>query len=67
MINSVLSAQLVEARGLPYSDTGYVVLMETEGQRSTSDTSLSQIGEPVWNEILTFDINTGRDMIFIEI
>jgi hypothetical protein len=58
---------LIEARGLPKSDSGYQVVMQTENQRSNSEVAKSNAGEPMWSEILTFDIQTGRDPIFIEI
>jgi hypothetical protein len=67
MVNSIMTAKLIEALGLPQSDSGYVVIMETEGQRSISETSISPTGQPLWNEILTFDITTGREPINIEI
>jgi hypothetical protein len=67
MVNSIMTAKLIEAQGLPLSDSGYVVIMETEGQRSISETSISPTGQPLWNEILTFDITTGIDPINIEI
>jgi hypothetical protein len=41
--------------------------METEGQRSSSEPLTSPIGSPIWNEILTFEITTGRDQINIVI
>jgi hypothetical protein len=60
MINSMLTAQIREARGLPIRsldyEGGYQVVMQTENQRSKSEVARSKEGEPVWSEIMTFDI-----------
>ena len=37
MNNSILTANIVEARGLKRSSTGYKVILTTEGQKSSTD------------------------------
>jgi hypothetical protein len=65
MNNSVLTATLVEARGIKRSNTGYKVFLTTENQKSYTEAALSQNGDPVWKEIVTFDIRTGREPLYI--
>jgi Ca2+-dependent lipid-binding protein len=69
MIGSVLTANLIEARELKSTKlTGSVrpyIVMLVEGQKSTSE--VSESADPVWNEIITFDIMTGREDLIIQI
>jgi len=67
MINSVLTANIVEARGLKRSSTGYKVLLATEGQTHYSELSTSPSGDPLWKEVVTFDIRTGREPLYIQV
>eukprot|EP00347_Sterkiella_histriomuscorum_P014348 403361215 len=70
MIGSVLTATVIEARELRSSRiTGTpnaYVMLTVEGQRSQTDQAQSST-DPVWNEIITFDITTGREPLVIQI
>ena len=70
MIGSVLTCTIIEARELRSTRiTGlanpYVVLM-VEGQKSTSEVQPNTV-DPVWNEVVSFDITTGRENLMIQI
>lgn len=69
MIGSVLTANVIEARELRARGLGqpnpYIVLT-IEGQRSQTD-QVRANADPVWNEIITFDITTGREALFIQV
>lgn len=65
MLNSVLTANIAEARGLKRSGTGYKVLLATEGQNHYTEVSTSPSGDPLWKEVVTFDIRTGREPLYI--
>ncbi len=68
MTNSMLTALVMEARDLPPGRSpGYMVYMETEGQRERTKVVESPNGEPIWRDFLTFDIKTGREPIYIEV
>jgi hypothetical protein len=67
MNNSVLTATIVEARGMKRSNTGYKVFLTTESQKSFTEVSVSLNGDPVWKEIVTFDIRTGREPLYIQL
>ena len=70
MIGSVLTATLVEARELKSGRlTGMVnpyVILSIEGQKSQTD-RINPSSDPVWNEIISFDIVTGREPIVIQV
>lgn len=70
MIGSVLTATLVEARELKSGRiTGTVnpyVIISIEGQKSQTD-RISPSSDPVWGEIISFDIVTGREPLVIQV
>ena len=68
MVGSVLTATIIEARDLRAprlagSPSPYVV-MQVEGQRQSSE-GVSGESNPVWNEIITFDILTGKEPLLV--
>ena len=65
MNNSVLTVNIIEARGLIPSNTGYKAFLSTEGQRIYTEVSLPKQGDPVWKEVVTFDIQTGKEPLYI--
>ena len=67
MNNSILTANIVEARGLKRSNNGYKIFLTTENQKSYTEVSISQNGDPVWKEVAMFDIRTGREPLYIQI
>ena len=67
MLNSILTATIVEGRGLRRVSTGYIVILGVEGQKAQSEPVETGGQDPVWNEIITFDIQTGREPLYIQI
>ena len=70
MVGSVLTATIVEARELRSGRyTGapnpYVVL-QIEGQKSATD-PVPKTVDPVFNEIISFDIVTGRESLVVQV
>jgi stromal membrane-associated protein len=70
MVGSVLTCTVIEARELRStrltgSANPYVIL-SIEGQRSQTD-QITGTADPVWNEIMSFDIATGKDIIKVEV
>ena len=70
MVGSVLTATIVEARELRsgrYTGTPnpYVVL-QIEGQKSATD-PVPKTVDPVFNEIISFDIVTGRESLIVQV
>lgn len=70
MVGSVLTANIIEARELRSGRiTGlgnpYVVL-QIEGQRSATDPVMNNL-DPLFNEIVSFDILTGNEVLQAEI
>ena len=70
MENSVLTVHVVEARNLLPMDmegtSDPYVIMTIEGQRIQTSVKSSDLN-PVWNESFTFDIDTGREPLQIEV
>jgi Ca2+-dependent lipid-binding protein len=68
MVGSILTATIVEARDLKTTRiTGikpYIVL-STEGQRTQTEAQYN--ADPVWNEIMSFDISTGKDLLVVKV
>lgn len=67
MNNSVLTVSIVEARGLISSNTGYKAFLSTENQRIYTEVSTPKQGDPVWKEIVTFDIETGKEPLYVQV
>lgn len=69
MLNSILTVKIVEGRNLKTSgNQAIVVVMNIEGQRASTEPLLVQPGkDPVWKEIITFDIMKGRENLLIEL
>lgn len=67
MVGSVLTATVIEARELRGSGqvNPYVVLT-IEGQKSQTD-QISNNADPVWNEIISFDITTGKEALMVSV
>jgi len=70
MVGSVLTATIIEARDLRAprlagSPNPYVV-MQAEGQRQASE-KINGESNPVWNEIITFDIMTGKEPLLVQV
>ena len=68
--DAVLSVRVVEARDLmPMDITGksdpYCVL--TFGKQSSKTNFIKQDLNPVWNEIFAFDVETGKEMLDIQV
>ena len=66
MVGSILSVHVIDARDLvPSQRTRFanaLVKMEIEGQ-SNKTSEIPSTNDPVWNEIITFDIMTGREKL----
>ncbi len=69
MLNSILTAKIVEGRNLKtVGNQAIVVVMSIEGQRASTEPLAVQPGkDPVWKEIITFDIVKGRENLLIEL
>lgn len=69
MLNSILTARIIEGRGIKASNnSSIVVTMIIEGQSAQTEPVLIQNGvDPVWKEVISFDIATGRENLFIQI
>jgi stromal membrane-associated protein len=70
MVGSVLTCTVIEARELRStrltgSANPYVIL-SIEGQRSQTD-QITGSADPVWNEIMSFDITTGKESLKVEV
>jgi Ca2+-dependent lipid-binding protein len=70
MIGSVLTATIIEARELKSAklagSTNPYVVLSIEGQTSQTE-QVSNKTDPVWNEIMMFDITHGREPLVIQI
>jgi hypothetical protein len=67
MNNSVLTVNIIEARGLSPSSSGYKAFLSTENQRIYTEVSIPKQGDPVWKEVVTFDIQTGKEPLYVQI
>jgi C2 domain len=68
MLNSILTARIIEGRGIKNSQSEIVVVLGIEGQRAQSEPVTVRSGaDPVWKEVITFDIVTGREPLFIQV
>jgi Ca2+-dependent lipid-binding protein len=73
MIGSILTVNVLEARDLRSDRVGggicnpYVVLsLNVEEQVQVTDTIQAE-ANPVWNEVMTFDIQTGKEMLVAKV
>lgn len=65
MLHSILTAKVVEGRGL--RPTGQVVVvMSIEGQTAATE-PVTATADPVWKEVITFDIETGSDQLVVQL
>ena len=64
MLNSILTATIIEGRGLKGS-ASFIVVLGVEEQKAQSERVGAANGDPVWNEVVTFDIVTGREPLYI--
>jgi C2 domain len=69
MLNSILTARIIEGRGIRASNNSSIVInLQIEGQTANSEPVLVQNGvDPVWKEVISFDIATGRENLFIQV
>lgn len=69
MLNSVLTARIIEGRGLRAANGANItVSMMIEGQSAqTEPVQILNGVEPVWKEVITFDIATGRENLQIKV
>ena len=69
MINSILTARIIEGRGLRNTSTNtIVVVLGVEGQKAqTEPVTVTKNQDPVWKEVITFDITTGREPLFVQV
>lgn len=66
MLNSVLTVGVIEGRGLRHSQPEIVLVMGIEGQRADTEPVTVRPGaDPVWKEIITFEITTGREPLYL--
>lgn len=66
MLNSVLTVGVIEGRGLRHSQPEIVLVMGIEGQRADTEPVMVRPGaDPVWKEIITFEITTGREPLYL--
>jgi isocitrate dehydrogenase len=67
MLNSILTARIIEGRGIKAPNgTNIIVNMMIEGQSAQTEPVMVQNGvEPVWKEVISFDIGTGRENLLI--
>ena len=58
MLQSILTAKIIEGRGLKSNGSApIVVVMSIEGQTAaTEPVSLKPGSDPVWKEVITFDV-----------
>lgn len=69
MINSVLTAKIIEGRGIrAIGKSPIIVNMQIEGQSAqTEPVYISPGQDPVWKEVISFDIVTGRESFLIQV
>ena len=69
MINSILTARIIEGRNLRNTSTNQiVVVLAVEGQKAqTEPVTVNKNQDPVWKEVITFDITTGREPLFVQV
>ncbi|CDW87383.1 c2 domain containing protein [Stylonychia lemnae] len=67
MVGSVLTATVIEARELRTSgQPNPYAILTVEGQKSQTD-QVNGNSEPVWNEIISFDITTGKEPLIVQV
>lgn len=68
MLNSILTATIIEGRGLLASKLKtFMVRLAIEKQSVESEVVGVDGADPVWNEIVTFDITTGREPVIVQV
>lgn len=69
MLNSVLTARIIEGRGIKAQNKSSIIVnMTIEGQSAQTEPVTVQNGvDPVWKEVISFDIATGRENLLIQI
>lgn len=68
MLNSILTIRIIEGRGIRNQNQEIVVSMSVEGQRALTEPVTAMKGmDPVWKEVITFDITTGREPLIVQV